>query len=359
VTPSGSDSQDVSLSFLQTLLETPSPSGFEGPIQTVVRDWARQYADEVRTDRHGNVIAIRHPGGAPRIMLAGHCDQIGLMVQYIDDNGYLYVQPIGGWDMQILLGQYLTVWAREGPLTAVVSRRAPHLLTNEERNKVPQFTDVWLDIGAKDRKEAEGLVTPGDPVTFALGYHPLRNRLAASPAMDDKVGVWTVMETLRLLHQRPVQAAIYCVSTVQEEVGLRGATTSTYGIHPTVGIAVDVCHATDTPGNDKKQLGDVKLGAGPAVFRGPNINPRVFERLQETARTHELAIQVRGAPRATGTDANTMQLSRDGVATGLVGIPNRYMHSPVEVVSLDDLQRAARLLAEFCAAVTPEMDWTP
>jgi putative aminopeptidase FrvX len=167
------------------------------------------------------------------------------------------------------------------------------------------------------------------------------------------------METLRLLHGRQLQAAVYCVSTVQEEIGLRGATTSTYGIHPTVGIAVDVCHATDTPGNDKKTQGEVKLGSGPALFRGPNINPRVFERLHETAKSHEVPVQVKGAPRGTGTDANAMQLSRDGVATGLVGIPNRYMHSPVEMVSLDDLERAARLLAEFCASVTTDMDWTP
>jgi endoglucanase len=281
------------------------------------------------------------------------------MVQHIDDHGFLYVQPIGGWDMQILLGQNLTVWTRQGPVAGVISRRAPHLMTNEERNKVPQFTDVWIDVGARDRKEAEEVVTPGDPVTFALGYRPLRNNLAASPAMDDKVGLWTVMEALRLLHGRPLAVSVWCVSTVQEEIGLRGATTSTYGIHPTVGIAVDVCHATDTPGNDKKQLGDTRLGAGPVLFRGPNINPRVFERLEETARAHEIAVQVRGTPRATGTDANAMQLSRDGVATGLLGIPNRYMHSPVEVVSLDDLDRAARLLAEFCLGVTPTMDWTP
>jgi endoglucanase len=350
---------EPSFTFLKELLETPSPSGFERPLQDVVRSWIRPYADEVRTDRHGNVIAIRNPAGQPRVMLAGHCDQIGLMVQHLDDNGFLYVQPIGGWDMQILLGQNLTVWTKQGPVAAVVSRRAPHLLTSEERNKVPQFTDVWLDIGAKDRKDAEALVTAGDPVTFALGYRDLRNRMATSPGMDDKVGVWTVMEALRLLHARPLQAAIYSVSTVQEEIGLRGATTSTYGIHPTVGIAVDVCHATDTPGNDKKQLGDTRLGGGPAVFRGPNINPHVFERLQQTARTHEITIQVRGAPRATGTDANAMQLSRDGVATGLVGIPNRYMHSPVEVVHLDDLERAAQLLAEFCTTVTPQTDWTP
>jgi endoglucanase len=351
--------QDFSYSFLKDLLLTPSASGFEHAIQDVVRAWAKQYADEVRTDRHGNVMAVLHPGGQPRIMLAGHCDQIALMVQHIDDCGFLYVQPIGGWDMQILLGQSLTVWTADGPVAGVVSRRAPHLLTAEERSKVPQFTDIWVDIGAKDRKEAEALVAAGDSVTFALGVRELRNNLITSPGLDDKVGVWVVMEALRLMRGRPLQASVYCVSTVQEEIGLRGATTSSYGIHPTVGIAVDVCHATDTPGNDKKQLGDTKLGAGPALFRGPNINPHVFDKLRDAARGSEIPVQLRGTPRATGTDANAIQLARDGVATGLVGIPNRYMHSPVEVVSLDDLERAARLLAEFCLAVTPQADWTP
>jgi len=351
--------QDASLAFLKNLLLSPSPSGFEQPVQDVVRAWAKPLADEVRTDRHGNVLAVLHPQGQPRIMLAGHCDQIALMVQHIDDNGFLYIQPIGGWDMQILLGQNLTVWTREGPVAAVVARRAPHLMTTEERNKVPQFTDIWIDIGAKDKKEAEELVTHGDPVTFALGFRELRNGYAAAPGMDDKVGLWVVMEALRLLKGRPLQAAVYCVSTVQEEIGLRGATTSAYGIHPQVGIAVDVCHATDTPGNDKKLIGDTRLGAGPVVSRGPNINPRVFARLQEAAQAREIPVQVRGVPRATGTDANAMQLSRDGVAAGLIGIPNRYMHSPVEVVCLEDLQRAAQLLAEFCAAVTAQMDWTP
>lgn len=356
---------DSSHAFLQKLLETPSPSGYERPIQDVVRAWARDYADEVRTDRHGNVLAVRHPSSpdkgvaAPRIMLAGHCDQIGLMVQHIDDNGYLYVQPIGGWDMQILLGQNLTVWTRQGPLPGVVARRAPHLMTNEERNKVPTWTDVWIDVGVKDRKECEEIVAPGDSVTFALGYRPLRNGFAVSPGMDDKVGLWTVMEALRLMHGKPLQTAVFCVSTVQEEIGLRGATTSSYGIHPAIGIAVDVTHATDTPGNDKKQLGDVRLGNGPVLFRGPNINPRVLEHLEATAKQHDIPVQVRGAPRATGTDANAIQLTREGVATALVGIPNRYMHSPVEVVQLDDLERTAQLLAAFCLSVTPQMDWTP
>lgn len=349
--------------FLKQLLETPSPSGYERPIQDVVRAWAGVHADETTTDRHGNVIAALFPTdktAAPvKILLAGHCDQIGLMVQHIDAEGFLYVQPIGGWDMQILLGQHLTVWTKTGPVPGVLSRKAPHLLTQEERNKVPIFTDVWVDIGAKNLEEAQGLVKHGDPVTIALGYRPLRNNMAASPAMDDKVGLWVVMEALRLLKDRPRKAAVYSVSTVQEEIGLRGAATSAHGVNPHVGIAVDVCHATDTPSNEKKQLGDVKLGAGPVLFRGPNINPRVLEQLEAAAARLSIPVQVRGVPRATGTDANAIQISRDGVATGLIGIPNRYMHSPVEVVHLDDLNNAARILAEFCASVTAQTDWIP
>src|SRR6478735_3125645 len=280
--------EHTSHEFLRQLLETPSPSGFEQQIQQVVRNHAKGFADEVRTDSHGNVFAVRFPEGkpadAPRIMLAGHCDQIGLMVQYIDAEGFLYIQPIGGWDMQILLGQYLTVWTKDGPVTGVVARRAIHLLKPDERNKVPDFMDIWVDIAAKNKEEAESLVRCGDPVTFALGYRPLRNDLAASPAMDDKVGLWVCMEAVRLLQGRSLQAAVYGVSTVAEEIGLRGATTAAYAINPTVGIAVDVTHATDTPGNDKKAQGEIRCGKGPVLFRGPNINPRVFDLLEETAK---------------------------------------------------------------------------
>ena len=351
--------QEPSFDFLKSLLLTPSPSGYEQRIQEIVRVWARQYADDVRTDLHGNVIAAINPAGSPRIMLAGHCDQLALMVQHIDSDGFLYVQPMGGWDMQILLGQRLTVWTKTGPVAAVVSRKAPHMLTADERKKVPEFIDIWVDIGAKDRAEAESLVALGDTITVALSTQAMRNDLFTSPGLDDKVGVWTVMETLRLLKGKPMQAAVFCVSTVQEEIGLRGAATSAYGIHPTVGIAVDVCHATDTPGNEKKQLGETKLNGGPVVFRGPNINPHVHERVIAAAKAQNITIQTRGVPKATGTDANAMQLARDGVAAGLVSIPNRYMHSPVEVVSLKDLDNAARLLAEFCASVTGEMTWIP
>jgi endoglucanase len=350
---------DPSFEFLKKLLQTPSPSGYEQKIQEGVRAWARPLADELRTDLHGNVIAALNPAGSPRIMLAGHCDQLALMVEHIDSDGYLYVQPMGGWDMQILLGQRLCVWTKTGPVPAVVSRKAPHILTAEERKKIPEFTDIWIDLGAKDRAEAETLVALGDTVTVELSCQELRNSLLTSPGLDDKVGVWTVMETLRLLHGKRLQAAVFCVSTVQEEIGLRGATTSAYGIHPTVGIAVDVCHATDTPGNEKKQLGETKLNAGPVVFRGPNINPHVHDRLVAAAKLQSIPIQTRGVPKATGTDANAMQLAREGVATGLVSIPNRYMHSPVEVVSLTDLDNAAKLLAEFCLRVTSDVNWVP
>lgn len=350
---------DASFEFLKQLLHTPSPSGYEQRIQQVVRDWARPLADDVRTDLHGNVIAAVNPGGSPRIMLAGHCDQLALMVEHIDSDGYLYVQPMGGWDMPILLGQRLTIWGKAGPIPAVVSRKAPHMLSADERKKIPEFTDIWIDLGAKDKAEAESLVALGDTITVELSCKEMRNGLFTSPGLDDKVGVWTVMETLRLLKGKRLQAAVFCVSTVQEEIGLRGATTSAYGIHPTVGIAVDVCHATDMPGNEKKQVGETKLNAGPVVFRGPNINPHVHERLLAAAKSQSIAIQVRGVPKATGTDANAIQLTREGVAAGLLSIPNRYMHSPVEVVSLNDLDNAARLLAEFCASVPSDANWIP
>ena len=358
--------ENNSFEFLTKLIETPSPSGSESRIQGVIRDWALKFTDFVDLDSHGNLKACLksnrpNPQDLPptRIMLAGHCDQLGLMVQFIDEQGFLYVQPIGGWDLAIVLGQRLTLWTPAGPITGLCSRKAPHLLSQEERNKLPQWHDLWVDIGAKDRKEAEELAQPGDVITASLGLHRLRNNLVAGPGIDDKVGVWVVFETLRLLKNRELGADVYFVSTVQEEIGLRGATTSSYGIDPTIGLAVDVCHATDTPGNDKKQVGDIRLGQGPVLFRGPNINPHVFDLLKASAIRCNAQFQVRAVPKATGTDANAIQISRAGVATGLIGIPNRYMHSPVEAVHLDDLTQASQCLAEFCCSISPRPNWSP
>lgn len=345
--------------FLKRILETPSPSGYEQPIQEMVRQYAGEFADEVRTDLHGNVIAVKNPEARLRLMLAGHCDQIGLLVQYIDDQGYLWVQPIGGWDPQMLVGQRMTVWGASGGVPGVISRKPIHLLTDEERKQVVKLKDLWIDIGAKDKAEASQLVRIGDPVTFALGVHEMRGGLAFSPGMDNKVGLWVAMEALRRASAEKLNCALFAVSTVQEEIGLRGAQTSSFGIDPQVGIAIDVTHATDCPTIEKKQEGDIGLGKGPVIYRGPNMNPRVVDRLIDTATAGEIAYQLGAVARPTGTDANAMQVNRAGMATGLVSIPNRYMHSPVELISLDDIDRAAELLARFAASLDADSDFTP
>lgn len=350
---------ESALRFLKNLLHAPSPSGYERPVQEVVRKFAGSFTTDVTTDWHGNVIAAVNRAGFPRIMLAGHCDQIGLMVSHVDDNGYLWVQPIGGWDIQMLIGQNMRVWTANGPVNGVIARKAIHLLTPEERKTVPEMKDLWIDIGVRNREEALELVAIGDPVTFDLAYRELRNGLAAAPGMDNKVGAWVVMRALQLVAEKNPQAAVFAVSTVQEEIGLRGAGTSAFSIDAQLGIAVDVTHATDCPSMDKKQHGDIRVGSGPVIFRGPNVNPVVHRRLVESAKKLELAIQVGALSKPAGNDANIMQISRGGMATGIVAIPNRYMHSPVEVISLNDIERAAELIAEFCANVQPDSDFTP
>lgn len=352
-----------SLQFLRELLETPSPSGYEEPVQKIVMEWASRYADNVRKDVHGNVIAELNPSGHPRVMLAGHCDQIGLMVQHIDDNGYLFVSTIGGFDVAVLIGQRVIVWARTDgklvPVYGVIARKPIHLLPEAEREKLPKVNELWVDIGARSRREAEGVVSIGDPVTFELKFQTLRNNAFCASGLDDKVGTWVVMETLRLLSGKRFSAAVFAVSTVQEELGLRGAKTSAFGIEPHVGIAVDVTFASDHPEVDKRQVGEIRLHRGPVIYRGPNINPKVFDMLVRVAKQKGIPYQLAGVSRATGTDANAIQVTRAGVATGLISIPNRYMHSPVEVASLSDLENAAKLLAAFVQGIRSDTDFTP
>lgn len=351
--------EELSLSFLREMLLAPSPSGFERPVQDVVRRFAGTFAHDVRTDWHGNVIAAVNPQGSPRIMLAGHCDQIGLMVKHIDDKGFLWIAAIGGWDAQVLIGQNVQVWTKSGPVQGVVARKPIHLLTQDERKNVPEMKHLWIDIGVRDGHEAREVVSVGDPVTLELGFRRLRNNLAAAPGMDDKVGAWVVMNAARQVSQGNPKAAVFAVSTVQEEIGLRGVQTSAFSIEPRLGIAVDVTHATDCPTIDENQFGRVKLGQGPVLYRGPNVNPVVFDRLTEVARGLNITVQPNGMPGAASNDANTMQISRGGVATGIVAIPNRYMHSPVEVVSLTDLENAATLIAHFCLSIDERSDFTP
>lgn len=348
-----------SLDFLKNLLHSPAPSGYERPIQEVVREFVGTFADEITTDLHGNVIAAINPNAKRRVMFAGHCDQIGLLVQHIDDDGYLWANLIGGWDIQMLLGQNMQVHTASGPVHGVIARKAIHLLTPEERKSVPEIKDLWIDIGAKSGEEARELVAIGDPVTFELGFRPMLNQLASAPGMDNRVGVWVVMEALRQLSEKSPEVGVFSVSTVQEEIGLRGAKTSAYSIQPEVGIAVDVTHATDCPTVSKKEHGDIKVGSGPVVYRGPNVNPVVFSSLSQLASENDIACQINGISRPAGNDANAMQLNQTGMATGIVAIPNRYMHSPVEVISLEDLENAARLLATFCMGIDENTDFTP
>jgi len=345
--------------FFEQILETPSPSGFESPLQQVVRVYAAEFADEVTTDVHGNVTAVKNPDAPLRVMLAGHSDQIGLIVSHIDDNGFVYILAIGGWDPQMLVGQRMAVWTENGPVVGVIGRKPIHLLTEEERKQVPKLKDLWLDIGAADKEEAQKLVRVGDPVTVELAVREMPNGRLASPAMDDKCGLWVVMEALRRAGAEKLDCALFAVSTVQEEIGLRGARTSAFGIDPHVGVAVDVTHATDCPTIEKKEEGDVALGKGPVVYRGPNMNAKVVERLIRAADEHEIPYQLAASGRATPTDANSIQVNRAGVAAGLISIPNRYMHSPVEMISLDDIDRAADLLARFAESLVADADFTP
>lgn len=350
---------DASHQFLKDLLNAPSPSGYERPVQDVVRKYASRFADDIKTDWHGNVIVAVNPTGSPRIMLAGHCDQIGLLVKHIDDKGFLWVHAIGGWDPQVLVGQSVQVWTKTGPVAGVIARKPIHLQSPEDRKVVPEIKNLWVDIAVKDGEEARSIVGIGDPITVTLGYREMRNGLASAPGMDNKVGAWTVISAAERVSQGNPSAAVFAVSTVQEEIGLRGVQTSAFHIDPQIGIVVDVTHATDCPTIDESQYGRIKVGAGPVLYRGPNVNPVVFEKLVERASAAEMPVQINGLATAASNDAAQLQLTRGGVATGLVCIPNRYMHSPVEVISLNDIDRAAELIARFCLSVDSSSDFTP
>jgi endoglucanase len=292
-------------------------------------------------------------------MFDGHCDQLGMLVSHIDDAGFIYFQTVGGWDPQQLVGQRVLVWTEDGPVGGVISRKAIHLLTDDEKKTVVQPKDMWIDIGASDRADAESVVSIADSVTVQLGMQEMRNGLANAPAMDNRTGLWVVFEAMRIAAERGISCTLCAASTVQEEVGLRGARTAAYGFDPHVAIAVDVTHATDCPGIDKRQRGTIDLGKGPVILRGPNINPRVDARLRSLAAAGEIPHQVAALGRAAPNDANVLQINRAGVATGLVQIPNRYMHSSVETVALQDLDNTARLLADFACALGPDDSFIP
>ncbi|MBW3628544.1 MAG: M42 family metallopeptidase [Gemmatimonadetes bacterium] len=341
-----------SIDFLRRLLDAPGPSGFELAAARVWREEAEKVADRFDADVSGNSFATLNPGGSPRVMLAGHIDEIGLIVTHIDEEGFLYFDGIGGWDAQVLLGQRVRILARDGEVTGVVGTKPIHLMKPEERDKAAKLTDLWVDVGAKNREAAHALgLRVGDPAVLDGGMVKLGGDLIASRAVDNRIGAFVVLETLRILRSsgRSFGGEVTAVATAQEEIGYQGggARTSAFQIEPQVALVVDVTFATDAPRIEKKQTGEHCLGGGPVLGRGSAIHPLVFDRLVDAAEAAGIAYTIQANARATHTDADAIYLSRAGVATGVISVPNRYMHSPNEIVSLADLHSTARLLAEF------------
>jgi len=341
---------DAEFDLLRSLLETPSPSGFEQPVQRIWRKFLAEVADEISGDVMGNAAALISGSGEKglRVMLAAHCDEIGFMIRYIDEAGFLYFAPIGGVDAHLVPGQRILVHTAAGAVPGVVGKKPIHLMETKDRETVVKFKNQFVDIGCSDRKQAEALVSVGDPITFAAGVERLEGGRVTARSFDDKVGIFIVARVLEEVKRRgllPVD--LIGVSTVQEEVGLRGGGTSAYWVRPDLAIVVEAGFATDFPEIDRKETGDFRLGGGPILSRGANIHPRLFDLLLETARRNNIPVQILGEPRATGTDANVIQLVRSGVATALVRVPLRYMHTPAEVLDLGDVDHAIHLLTEF------------
>ncbi len=349
-----------SVEFLKQLLDAPGPSGFEARPARVWRAEAERIGGEVTADVSGNSFATLNPGGSPRVMLAGHIDEIGLMVTHIDEEGYLYVEGIGGWDPQVLVGQRVKLLARDGDVRGVVGKKPIHLMKGDEKEKASKVTDLWVDIGAADRESVKRRgVRVGDPAVIDAPLLELTEDLIASRAIDNRIGAFVVLEALRLLAEDRPSASITAVATTQEEIGYQGggARTSAYRIEPHVALVVDVTFASDAPGVEKKELGEHKLGGGPVLGRGSAVHPVVFDRLVDAAEREGIPYTIAAQARYTATDADSIYLSRAGVATGLISVPNRYMHSPNEVVSRGDLELAARLMAAFVRDLSADTDF--
>ena len=351
-----------SVAFLEKLLAAPSPSGYEQPAQRLFRDYVAPYC-QVSSDVLGNVYGFIAGQGknVPKVMLVGHSDEIGLQVKYIDDKGFIYFAAIGGVDAHLTPGKVVNIHTAEGPLAGVIGKKPIDLMDNKDRETVVKLEAQYIDIGAKDKKEAQKLVRVGDCVTFQSGFTRLQGDRVASRGFDDKAGSFVVAEVLRLVaaSKKKLPVDLYGVSSVQEEIGLRGGTTSSYTVNPDIGICVEVDFATDQPDVERKHNGEVALGKGPILARGANINHTLFELLYSTAQQDKIPVQLTAAPRATGTDANVMQISRGGVATALVKLPLRYMHTPVEVVSLSDLEQAAKLIVATLKSITGREVFVP
>lgn len=349
-----------SLDFLERFMNCDSPSGFEVEAAKCYREYLKPYCAEVRGDVLGNSIAVLNPKAKFKVMLAGHYDEIGFQIVYISDEGLLYFRPNGGIDKLNVPASEVDILTAKGRIPGVIGKKPIHLLKEAERNQAIELSDMWIDIGASSRAEAEKFVSIGDPVAARANFRMLNKNRFISKGTDDKIGAFVVAETIRNLSRRKLNVAVYGVGTVQEEVGLRGAHASAFGVDPDVGFAIDVGFATDIPDIPKKLLGDIKLGAGPELNRSCDNNPVLGEFIRKVAKAKKIPYQEAAAHRATGgTDTACIQLTRAGVATALLSIPNRYMHSMVEMCDLRDAEAAVKILTESIAAMTGKETFIP
>jgi len=339
--------------FLADLLQARSPSGYEFEAQEVFDRHVKSSADTYTKDALGNRFATLNPKGDPVLMFAGHMDELGLIITYVNKDGFIYFDTIGGHDRVMIPGRRVIIRTADGPVKGVTGKRAIHLMDESDRKKVPEIHEIWIDIGARSKKEALERVAIGDVATYDHGFELIHGTIGTARAFDNKVGAYIVGEALVRLstEKRKLHARVTSVATTQEEIGVRGATTAVYSTNPHIAVAVDVGHATDHPDCDNRKYGETKLGGGPIICRGANVNPKIYERLVHCAKRLEISHQFEADPRPTGTDARALQMGRAGVATGLVSIPLRYMHTPSEVVDLEDVENCVRLFVEFALSL--------
>jgi endoglucanase len=349
----------TALELLKQLVAIPTPSGWEADGMHLLARYVKPYAKQVGIDIHGNLRVAVNPKAKVRVMIDGHCDEIGFMVQYIDDKGFVFLTALGGVTTQQLAGERVILQGRSGPVNGVFGVPPIHLLKGDDAKKLaPQdITDAFVDIGAKNREEAEQLVELGAPAVIDAGWRPLAGDRVACRGFDDRVGAFIVMEAVRRLHGRPLKVALHAVASVQEELGLVGATTAAYDIEPHAGISVDVGFASDCPKHEKKLVGDVTLGKGPIIVCGPTYHPRMQELLFQSAKARGINLQRQVRARGNGTTAWPMRMQRSGAAVGLISIPLRYMHSPVEVLSLNDVEQSIDLLVTTLLAMPADLDF--
>ncbi|HSG31572.1 MAG TPA: M42 family metallopeptidase [Thermodesulfobacteriota bacterium] len=347
--------------FLVNLLNQSGPSGFEEETAKVWIDRTTKYADRVNKDVMGNSIACLNEGTSVKVMLAGHCDEIGFIVSHISDKGFIHIQPIGGIDRVTVSGAHVDILTEKGKIRGVIGKKAIHLEDYNEYGKAPKYPDILVDIGAKNKKDALKSVQIGDPVSYTPNFTELKNGIFSSKGCDDKVGAFVVSEVIKILSKKKdkLKVSVYAVATVQEEVGLRGATSGAYQVNPDVAFAVDVGWATVAPQGDVREIGTVNLGKGPVLHAGPVNNRKLLTLLKKVAKQKKIAYQLTSTGRPGGTDTSEIQLSRGGTATSLISIPNRYMHTQVETCAFKDLELTAKLIAETIVAIKPNTDFIP